>query len=505
MTDAPQVLKLAVLALGGQGGGVLTGWIEQTARACGWRAQATSVAGVAQRTGATIYYIEMAEDRGRPPVFALAPAEGDVDVLIAAELMEAGRAIQRGFVTPDRTLLVASDHRAFAIAEKIAPGDGRADPEAVRAAAGVAARAVALADFEAIARQAGSVISASLLGAVAATGALPFPREAFERTVRASGRGVDASLKAFDAAWTRVTEGAPAPDVADTPAPAQPTGPRRALKRWAALSARVAALPEPARAMADAGLRRVVDYQDVRYGAEYLDLVAGFHALDAASDGWRLTEAAAKYVATAMAYDDVIRVADLKTRPERFDRIRREMGLRDDQAMTLTEYMHPRGPEVIGMLPARLGAWVEARPGLAGWVDRRVSRGRRVRSAGPVGFTLLWLVAGLRPARRWLRRHAVEVAHRDAWLATAREAAGRDRALAAEILACRRLVKGYSDTHARGLSKFDRVLAALPLVADRPDAADWVRRLREAALRDEDGAALDGAVRTIESFARDAA
>ena len=30
--------------------------------------------------------------------------------------------------------------------------------------------------------------------------------------------------------------------------------------------------------------------------------------------------------------------------------------------------------------------------------------------------------------------------------------------LGVETLGCRRLVKGYSDTHARGLSKFDRVM-----------------------------------------------
>ena len=49
------IIKLAVLAVGGQGGGVLTGWIERLARAQGYACQATSVAGVAQRTGATIY------------------------------------------------------------------------------------------------------------------------------------------------------------------------------------------------------------------------------------------------------------------------------------------------------------------------------------------------------------------------------------------------------------------------------------------------------------------
>ena len=58
--SAPEVIKLAILAVGGQGGGVLTGWLVALAEANGWRVQSTVVAGVAQRTGATIYYLEMA-------------------------------------------------------------------------------------------------------------------------------------------------------------------------------------------------------------------------------------------------------------------------------------------------------------------------------------------------------------------------------------------------------------------------------------------------------------
>ena len=50
---------------------------------------------------------------------------------------------------------------------------------------------------------------------------------------------------------------------------------------------------------------------------------------------------------------------------------------------------------------------------------------------------------------------------------------------------------------ARGDAKFDKVLAALPLLENRPDAADWLRRLREAALLDEEGKALDGALKTV--------
>jgi len=120
-----RILKIAILAMGGEGGGVLADWVVDLAEHTGWLAQTTSVPGVAQRTGATIYYVEMypeaqAKTDGAEPVFALMPLPGDVDVVLASELMECGRAVQRGLVTPDRTTLVASTHRVYSIAEKTA-------------------------------------------------------------------------------------------------------------------------------------------------------------------------------------------------------------------------------------------------------------------------------------------------------------------------------------------------------------------------------------------------
>ena len=133
-------------------------------------------------------------------------------------------------------------------------------------------------------------------------------------------------------------------------------------------------------------------------------------------------------------------------------------------------------------------------------VDRLFNRGRRLRTDGLWAFVQLYVIAGLRSRRRGNLCHAQEMAHLEAWLQTALGYLPQDYDLAVEILCCRRLIKGYSDTHARGLSKFDKVLGGAALVAGRADAADWVRRLREAALKDEEGKALDGAIATIHSF-----
>ena len=332
---------------------MLTSWIEDLARANGYLAQATSVAGVAQRTGATIYYIEMAPAGPVAPIFALMPAAGDVDVMITAEMMEAGRAIIRGFVTPDRTTLITSTHRALAVSEKMAPGDGIASSAEVVAAAEIAARRLIMADFDALAVAQGSVISASLFGALAASGALPFPLAAFEAAIAKGGKGAEASLRAFRAGHAAALHPAPEAKVVSKAARGGPTGPARLLAEWQTLVARADRLPPAVAALARPGLQKVVDFQDLAYGADYLTRVEAMLDLDGPAHA--LTTQAAKYIANAMAYDDVIRVADLKTRAARHARIATEMGMDGDKVLRLTEFFHPRAEEIIGMLPARLG------------------------------------------------------------------------------------------------------------------------------------------------------
>ena len=510
--NEPAIIKLAILAVGGQGGGVLTTWIEDMARAQNYVAQATSVAGVAQRTGATIYYIEMASQASqapqapqarqgpKTPVFALMPAAGDVDIMITAEMMEAGRAILRGFVTPDRTTLITSTHRALAVSEKMQPGDGIASSAEVIAAAEIAARRLIMADFDALALREGSVISASLFGALAASGTLPFPLSAFEATITKGGKGAEASLRAFraghDAALQTLTVAAPQPK----PAASAPTGPAALRTEWEALLARAYRLPAPVADLAVLGLQKVVDFQDLAYGAAYLTQIEALLALDTPAKDHALTREAAKYLANAMAYDDVIRVADLKTRASRHARIAREMAMDAGKVMHLTEFFHPRAEEIIGLLPARLGARLDASPTWPARLDRWFNKGRRLRTDSLPAFLALYLLSALKSRRRRSFRHAQELAHLEAWLATTRHHLPHNYDLAVEILRCRRLIKGYSDTHARSQSKYDRVLHGIAAVAPRPDAADWARRLREAALKDEEGRALDGALQTIASF-----
>jgi len=498
---APRI-SIAILAMGGQGGGVLADWIVAVAEAQSWAAQSTSVPGVAQRTGATIYYIEMAPRKdGADPVLALMPTPGDVDIVIAAELMEAGRSVLRGLVTPDRTTLIVSTHRALAIVEKQAPGDGVGDPAVVSVATEFAAKRLIAFDLEALAKSAGSVISAAIFGALAATGDLPFPRTAFEEAIRAGGAGVEPSLRAFAAAFDQAKV-KPVQPIRSAPEKRFATWPDSAGDaEFNRVGARIRAFPAAAQPMLAAGARKLVDYLDVAYVHEYLDRISALYELDRTHDGegrsFAFTVAAAKYLAVAMCYDDVPRVADLKIRASRAARVRREVGAANDAIVMTTEYFHPRVEELCGSLPKGLGEWIESRPAVFKALDKIVNRGRRIRPHTITGYLMLAFVAQLGPRRRNSLRYARETAHREAWLKVATEALAARYELGVEALGCRRLVKGYSDTHARGVSKFDRVMSVVPRLASLEDGPAWLGRLKRAALADETGVALDGVLKTV--------
>ena len=524
-TGLSGVITLAVQAVGGQGGGVLANWIADLARVSGWDSQVTSVAGVAQRTGSTIYYIEMAPRTGRQPVFAQSPSPGDIDVLIASELMEAGRAVMRGFVTPDRTTLIASTHRILAVSEKQVPGDGRSDATLVQQEIQDAALNCVCFDMERIAVEAGSVISSSLFGALASSGVLPFAVEQYEAVIRNSGRGVEQSLLAFRATLkyvdtdtdnavvsgdgsdgTNGTNGTNGTDGTDTNStdgsysrtrPLQVVGPQALVQRWNTLVKRLDDVSSSAISMATAGLRKVVDYQDVTYGAEYLDRLARLQALDNEALDYELTRTAAKYIANAMCYDDILRVADLKIRASRSQRVRREQSVDDAAIMQVTEYFHPRAEEITATLPASFGSWLQNCPKLFSTLERVVNRGRRLRTDRLGGFLTLRCIAAVKPYRRKLLRHRQEVQHLERLTTAASEALATDYSLAVEILKCQRLVKGYSDTHVRGHSKFDRLLQAAEQLQGKADAAASLKGLREAALNDEAGTQLDVALQAL--------
>jgi indolepyruvate ferredoxin oxidoreductase beta subunit len=450
-------------------------------------AQTTSVPGVAQRTGATIYYVELypqaqAEADGGRPVLALMPLPGDVDVVLASELMEAGRAVQRGLVTRDRTTLVASTHRVYSIAEKSAMGDGRVDSTQLLAHADKAAKRFIRFDMAQAAEDAGSVISAVLFGALAGAGVLPFSRAQFEATIERGGVGVKPSLKAFGAAFVRAQGAAVEEAPIDLPAAApQPKHPAvRALVERVQRD-----FPAAVHPVLLEGVRRLIDYQDLAYAGLYLDRAAAIAALPS-QDEHRLLRETARHLALWMSYEDTARVAALKTRSSRFERVRGEAGVKEGQVLAINEYMHPRLQEICETLPAGIGRWLMNSSLPRRLVERLTQKGRVIQTSSLHGYLMLSIVAAMKRWRRSTLRYAEENRRIEEWLQRIAATAASHPELAVEVAQCQRLVKGYSDTHERGLRNYDTLMAAFQR-AGAALAPATLRELRDAALADEHG------------------
>jgi indolepyruvate ferredoxin oxidoreductase beta subunit len=495
-------LTVLIAALGGEGGGVLTDWIVAAAESQNFPVQSTSIPGVAQRTGATTYHIEfvptpVSKSDTRRPILALAPGVGDVDLVVASELMEAGRAIAGGFVTPDRTATIASTSRSYLVVEKMAMGDGRYDQQRLIQSVEKNSKSTLLLDLEAIAREAGAMINAVMLGAIAGAGALPIPAEAFEAAIRADGKAVEANLRGFRAGFAAARGG--------SRLRADP------LKRYQAPAAsltdlenEIARMPEAARAFMTEGVRRLATYQDLAYARLYLDRLGPIRAADAkvGADGQLLAETA-RHLAVRMSYEDVIRVAQAKIDPARFARIATQMGIKPDQPFAVTEFLKPGVEEFCSILPPWLArpilAFAEshAKFAAAHW-------GMEINTASVSGFLRFYILAKLRRWRPRSWRFQEEQREIENWLKLIARAAPLSAALAIEIAECARLIKGYGDAHKRGSDNYQTIVSQViePALAGQiplRQAMDAIASARTAALLDPEGEALSKCLAALSS------
>ena len=263
-------LTILIAALGGEGGGVLTDWIVAAAASQNFPVQSTSIPGVAQRTGATTYHIELVPAPRSAVRAASDPGAG------------AGRrrCRSRGGQRTDgsrprhrRRLCHARSHHDDRLDQPLLSrrredGDGATAAmiqHRLIAAVEKNSQKALLLDLEAIARDSGAMINAVMLGAIAGAGALPIPAEAFEAAIRADGKAVDANLRGFRAGYEAARAGSQLRDRSRLSA----SGARR--PSLADLEREIADMPDAARMFMTEGVRRLAAYQDLAYARLYLD------------------------------------------------------------------------------------------------------------------------------------------------------------------------------------------------------------------------------------------
>ena len=499
--SAPRPITLLIAALGGEGGGVLTGWIVAAAEQAGFPVQSTSIPGVAQRTGATTYYIEIfpvqaTELAGKRPVLALTPGVGDIDIAVASELLEAGRTVANGFVTPARTQVIASLSRFYAVDEKIAMGDGRFDQDRLIKVIKQHARDCLLIDMDALAKQSGSIINAVMLGAIAGSGRLPLTVEQLEAAIRADGKSVDSNLAGLRAGFAAARAKAQPAISADKKrnAPVTP----ELLEHEVGYS-----MPALAQPTAIEGVRRLIAYQGLAYAKLYLDRLRPITDADETANAHgRLLKEVARHLAVRMSYEDVVRVAQAKISPQRMRRIAREELRVQDEPFSVHDFLKPGLEEFCQLLPSLLARPILALSERKGWLGR-FHIGMEINSTSISGYLRFLMLAKLRRWRPFGYRYSQEQAQIEAWLDLIAKAAQQSLELGIEVAECAGLIKGYGDTHARGLGNYRLIEERLirPALAGQipsPRAADAIASARTAALLDPEGEGLAQCLAEIE-------
>jgi indolepyruvate ferredoxin oxidoreductase beta subunit len=488
MNEKVRPFTILIAALGGEGGGVLAGWLSEAAVMEGLAVQRTSIPGVAQRTGATTYYLEiypipLAELNGKRPVFSLHPQPGNVDLMVSTELLEAGRMMLNGFVTPDRTTLVASTHRIFTVQEKSGAGDGRFVGQKIFEAAKKFSRDSILFDMDAVAKEAGSIINAVVLGAMAASDKMPLKSKSLIEAIKASGKAVDANIRGFEAGLKGV----------QVAAAATLHRPRlRSVSVAETLNRARETFPRAVHDFITEGVTRLADYQNLKYAETYLDRLEPIRDLD--GDDYHLTHEVARYLALWMAFQDLIRVAQQKSHRDRFERVRAEVRAKPEEPVIIVEYLKPGVEEFCSVLPS----WL-AKP-ILNYARRKGSNyniGMHVKSNTILGFLQLYLLTKLRPFRPYTYRFKEENRRIEEWLSYIQTAAAQgNRPLALEITKCAGVIKGYGDTYNRGLEDYHLIVEkvikpALSGEITGSAAADAVKEARLAVLSDPDSEKLD--------------
>jgi len=497
-----QPISILLCALGGEGGGVLSEWLVDIARHAGYAAQATSIPGVAQRTGATTYYLEvfpvpLSELKGRRPVFGLNPLPGRLDVMVSSELLETARQIANGLPSSQHTLILTSSARALTTLEKMEMGDGRRQEAGLLQLVREHSRAHHVIDMAALTRTAGTVVSATMLGCIAGSGVLPFARVDFEAVIGASGSNAPASLRGFSLGFDAVSQQrAQLRLVEETLSNSE-----LSMHVPYGLEADLASeFPAAVHDLLALGHARMRDYQGADYARRYVErlkrvLAAERQADPAGANGYAITREMVRWLALWMAFDDIVRVADLKSRASRWARVQGEVKSQPDDLLQVYDHFKPGAPEFAALLPAGMAGTV------LNWDKRRVAAGKlpwalplKVGTHSVFGMVCLRALASL----KWLRvrgsRFAHEQAMIDKWLEAVLAGTRASWQLGHEIALCGRLIKGYGATNERAKDNLLHVidhLATSTTFATAEARARAIAAARGAALSDEAGKALD--------------
>ncbi len=517
MQTKSDLIKVLIPAVGGQGGGVLTEWLVQAFFIQDYDVQGISLPGLSQRGGSTVYYLEAfprAEARDKQIIFAQFPVPGEVDVIVAQEFLELGRALELGYGS-DKTAIVTSTHRVYSTLEKMPIGSGIYSEESLRKIAdGFSSKLIEL-DALKLSKENGMdelAVNAILLGALSASGAMPVSRESYLKAIDNVGVAVKTNKRAFEVGSDYVKSGNN-PDFGEKPAivwesflkeRADRLGEYEREEYLARISKIETYHPSNLREILAESIFRLIEYQGIEYADKYMDLVWETYDVDqnTKGGGYKLTEHFARNLALLMSYEDGIRVAELKIKFNRFKRIKEEMRLRDDQVFKVVDYLKPDSEEIYGLMPYVLVApfvrITQSRVFKKIWRRKKpLTMGQTPVTTSFSGFARLWLLTKIKFMRPYSYRYKKEHRIIKRYIESVVYYSGLDYKVGCLVAKSASMIKGYGKVRRRTMKAFLRYLdnVIFPLAEfekSRRKNYDITLEIGEEALKLISGESVDG-------------
>lgn len=468
-----KLIKILIPAVGGQGGGLLTEWLLQALETENYDVQSISLPGLAQRGGSTTYYIEAYPlSEGNDIIFSQFPMPGDIDLILSQEFLELGRMLEKGYGSED-TVIISSTHRMYSTEEKLPVASGIYEDEKLHDYAKEFSKKFIGINTLSIAKQNGMnelASNAILFGALSASSALPLSKESFHKGIEKAEVSVKVNKLAFELGYNHVvqhssndnnhsTDSTPAYDEMNYLIPSEINNIDNIKNELFDL------YPEYLWPFIEEALFRLTDYQGFWYAESFVDKFKRFRQIEAQNPGedYKLSEYVIKNLALLMTYEDGIRVSELKIRDKRFERIRKDMQIRDDQVFEVVDYLKPEADEIYGLMPD-----IVVRPVLS-LLNSTIYRNRQGRgkpltvAQKPVttsflGFLRIWLLSKLKFLRPSSYRYRREHETIDLYLDTVEKFGGLDYKIGLSIAKSGSIIKGYGRVRRRTIDSFKRLI-----------------------------------------------
>ena len=436
-----KTISILITALGGEGGGTLMNWILECARSQKLFVQGTSVPGVAQRTGSTSYYIEICDknfDNEKEPVLSLFPKPGRVDIVIASELLEAARVLERGYVNPDSTTLITSSSRIFTNLEKSHLSDGRFDQEKILNTCKKMSKNFICLDLNTMASDHSTIVSATMFGALAGSGVLPWKKSICENIFQDNIFGKN-SLSGFNFAYEQVKVTSINSTINKKNINNEP-------------------LSSEFLNIINIGKERCADFQNSKYSEVFLSRVERILSIINQEDPEVLAvaENIVRRLALWMTYEDIPRVAQLKIKPDRFKKIKKEVNIKSNQILLIQDIFKPGINEIAAMLPARIGKWFIKNKKIMSHLPF-IGKGMKINSLTISGFIILKFLSSFRHIRPVSLRYNEEQKNIDIWINNLILSLNKSISFSEGLADMPQLLKGYGDTWDRGIKKYNKI------------------------------------------------